>query len=724
MPKVHEERLILLKAKAIRILALPVLCLVSMAAAGKVTLESLLSEMTDSDANTYLPSHRYTARLWSSHDRLTKDPGADGWFANGDASKFVREENHEGRREQVLVDAKGPGAITRFWVTVARTDGTGILRIYIDGKLAVADGVLKLLSGGALCAAPLSDSVSHESPYLNRGHNLYLPIPYAKSCKVTYESATLHTGQKSPDGKIRKESFYYNVETRTYAEGTEVEPFSLDVLRRYKAAVDAANWKLARRLNGADKAPDEILTFDGPIPPGGSVTRAIERANGGAIRRLAMAAASGKVPQALRSTVLEMSFDGERTVWVPVGEFFGCGYTYEPFSCWFTACTGAGRMESRWTMPFEKTCTVTVHNFGNKPVTLSLTAIEVGDYRWDPARSLHFGACWHEYANAPSRKGEKKQQYDYDYAELEGEGLFVGTSLALWQPETKWWGEGDEKVFVDGETTPSFIGTGTEDYYGYAWCRPQPFDHPFLAQPLGIGQGRPIAQDLPRRNAVNVRTRALDAIPFTKSIRFHMEMWHWLEDISLDFAPLACWYMRPGGKANHGANPAAVGRRVRVDVPIATAKLPETATLFADFEDGYADWKVTGTAFGPGPAHGTLADQNPVSGYSGRKLVNTFFECDNTKGTLTSPEFVIEKPFVNFLVGGGNYKGQTCVNLVVGEETVRTATGKNSEHLEWTCWDVGDLVGKKARIVIVDDRTGHFGHINADCFYFDIAPRK
>ena len=691
---------------------------------GKVTLKSLLEEMTDPDANTYLPSPRYTTRLWSSYDRNTTTPDKPGWFANGDASHFVRTETADGRSEEVLLDTKGPGAITRFWVTVARTDGKGTLRIYIDGQLAVEDEVLKLVSGGALCAAPLSDSVSHESPYLNRGHNLYLPIPYAKSCKVTYESPTLYVKQPRPGGKPpAKEAFYYNVETRTYAEGTDVESFSLDVLRREKATVDATNWKLERRLNGADKVPTETLTFDGAIPPGESVSRTVTRADGGAIRRLAMAVASGKKPQALRSVVLDISFDGERTVWVPVGEFFGCGYTYEAFSGWFTSCTGAGRMESRWTMPFEKTCTVTVHNFGNVPVPLSMTALEVGRYAWDPMRSLHFGACWHEYADAPSRKNG--MQYDFDYAELEGEGLFVGTTFAVWQPATKWWGEGDEKVFVDGETTPSYVGTGSEDYYGYAWGRPQPFDHPFIAQPLGIGQGRPLNADFPRRNAVNVRNRALDAIPFTKSIKFHMEMWHWLEDIKLDFAPLACWYMRPGGKINHGPDPEAVRRPVRVDEPPRLAELPATAVLFADFEDGtYGEWKKTGEAFGPGPARGILPDQNPVSGYSGSYLVNTYYRKDDTKGTLTSPAFPVEKPFISFLVGGGNYTGQTCVNLVIDGKVVRTATGKNSEHLDWTTWDVSEFKGKTAAIVIVDDRTGHFGHINADCFYFDDAARK
>ena len=75
-------------------------------AADKVTLRFLLAEMTDPDANTYLPVPRYTTCLWSSHDRRTTTPGADGWFANDDHSKFIRSETVGGRTEDVMLDVE------------------------------------------------------------------------------------------------------------------------------------------------------------------------------------------------------------------------------------------------------------------------------------------------------------------------------------------------------------------------------------------------------------------------------------------------------------------------------------------------------------------------------------------------------------------------------------------------------------------------------------------
>jgi len=142
--------------------------------------------------------------------------------------------------------------------------------------------------------------------------------------------------------------------------------------------------------------------------------------------------------------------------------------------------------------------------------------------------------------------------------------------------------------------------------------------------------------------------------------------------------------------------------------------------LVADFEgDTYGDWKVEGEAFGPGPAEGTLPGQMHVSGYQGRRLVNSFYRGDGTTGRLTSPPLRIERRYLNFLIGGGKHPGQTCINLLVEGKIVRTATGPNdrpggSERLDWHTWDLADLQGQTAVLEIVDRHTGGWGHINID----------
>jgi uncharacterized protein (DUF608 family) len=151
---------------------------------------------------------------------------------------------------------------------------------------------------------------------------------------------------------------------------------------------------------------------------------------------------------------------------------------------------------------------------------------------------------------------------------------------------------------------------------------------------------------------------------------------------------------------------------------------PERApVVFADFEgDDYGGWTVEGDAFGRAPARGTLPDQSPVDGFAGRGLVNSFLGGDAAVGKLRSPAFTIDRPWIAFLVGGGAHEGKTCVNLIVDGNVVRTATGRNRERLEPHNWDVKDLLGREARIEIVDAESGGWGHINVDQIEFRDTP--
>ncbi|MHC4326041.1 MAG: hypothetical protein ACYSUX_17365 [Planctomycetota bacterium] len=154
-----------------------------------------------------------------------------------------------------------------------------------------------------------------------------------------------------------------------------------------------------------------------------------------------------------------------------------------------------------------------------------------------------------------------------------------------------------------------------------------------------------------------------------------------------------------------------------------TACVGQGDILIADFEkDGYGSWQVEGNAFGQKPANGTLENQQEVSGFRGKGLVNTYLGGDEATGTITSPEFKIQRKFINFLIGGGDSR-RTRIELLIGDQVERTASGRESEALDWENWDVSEYIGKTAQIRIVDRSRGGWGHILIDHIYQGNARR-
>lgn len=146
--------------------------------------------------------------------------------------------------------------------------------------------------------------------------------------------------------------------------------------------------------------------------------------------------------------------------------------------------------------------------------------------------------------------------------------------------------------------------------------------------------------------------------------------------------------------------------------------------IIADFEGpDYGDWVVQGNAFGVAPAQGTLPNQNPVSGFEGKGLVNSFVGGDGATGMLRSPVFTVDRPYLNVLVGGGAHAGQTCLNLYLNGEHQASLRGRDNEQLEWRTLDLTGVQRMTAAIEIVDNATGGWGHINVDHIELSDTPR-
>lgn len=491
-----------------------------------LTFQSLLDEMIDREASARFPSPAYTCRQASSYDRASVSPDDPAsWQANNDRSFFIRSEENDGREEWVMLSAEGPGCIVRFWATSGNP--IGHIRVYLDGAdKPVIDAPAKTLVGGnALVGPPLSKVRA-------RGMNLYLPIPYAKSCKITYDRPNFHKSRNNDD------LLYYQINYRTYEKGAKVESFS-------KRGFAAAKQRIARLqkqlLEPADAVPtDTEILSAAPFKLLAGTSRVLEIDGPKAIRKISVRIEADDLEQASRTTVVSAKFDGVQTIWCPSGDFFGSGVGVNPYKGWWRTVAKDGTMTCYWVMPFEKSAEMTITNLGKKSVVIT-SEFEVTPWEWDD-RCMHFHTTWRqEYPIDTSR------HHDWNYVTIDGQGVYMGDSLVLNNPSPVWWGEGDEKIYFDGQKFPSHFGTGTEDYYGYAWCTPEFFESPFHAQPRAEGPGN-------KGHVTNTRVRLLDGIPFKKDFRFDMEVWHW-RPCTIAYAATTHWYGRPGAKANYGPMP-------------------------------------------------------------------------------------------------------------------------------------------------------------------------
>ena len=371
-------------------------------------------------------------------------------------------------------------------------------------------------------------------------------LPDITTYMVVSTSQTSFYGNSSVIAEpISGEAFYYNINYRTYENETVITSFTKEDLRSYSSEIKLVQECIVNYdCRNADSLEFQRME-DRVVAPNQSVEIVISGSK--AIRQILLKAEAKDINQALRSTVLEMEFDGHRTVWCPIGDFYGSGYKISPYQTRYTKVDKDGTMSCLWIMPFADTGIVRIKNYGIQDVSVDKFQIEYSGYTWND-RSMYFGAGWREDNRIATRKGgknvghEETDRFDVNYVELTGRGVLVGNGVTLFNTTDAWWGEGDEKIFIDGEKFPSHFGTGSEDFYGYAWSNPNNFDHPFIAQPDGRGAMQP-------GYVVNLRYRSLDAIPFSNSLKFDMEIWHQAGTV-LNHAPVSYWYMFPSGKSN------------------------------------------------------------------------------------------------------------------------------------------------------------------------------
>lgn len=495
--------------------------LVSVALAGAqpaLTYVDLAKRLTDLERLATLPAPGEKTAQWSSYDRVSRYDAATGkyvaWDANGDGSGYIR---RDGDRI-VMAEMEGPGCLWRIWSAAPKE---GHVRIYLDGATEPAVD-LPFVGYFDRQNAPFTRPALVHTVAM--GWNNYTPIPYQKSCKIVADQGW---GE------------YYHFVYSTYPPGTQVPTFRRELSAEENAALDEANSRLSQcgprdtRQGYARSGSDGLLGAHG-----GATTDHLD--GPGAITmiraKLDLPVSPGD-RDPLREIVLQIKWDGESqpSVWSPLGDFFGTAPGANAFRSLPCGLTDDGWFYANWFMPFAKSAEVTVRNEGKVDRRLNLE-IYREELKGDAATLARFHAKWHRDAFLPA---EPERRIDWPLLKTEGAGRFVGVMLHVWNPRGGWWGEGDEKFFVDGEKFPSTFGTGSEDYFGYAWSSGQLFQHAYHNQ---------THNDHNSKGHISVnRWQIADQVPFQQSFEGCIEKYYPNQRPTL-YAATAYWYLAPGGK--------------------------------------------------------------------------------------------------------------------------------------------------------------------------------
>ena len=497
----------------------------SWAAESRLTYIDLVNRLTDLEYLATVPAPGEQCAQWSSYDRASRYEAGKyvAWDANGDGDGFIRKEGDK----FVFAEMQGPGVIWRIWSAAPKA---GHVRIYLDGA---AEPAIDLPFVGYFDRknAPFTRPALVHT--VARGWNNYVPIPYQKSCKIVADAGW---GQ------------YFQFTYGTFPAGTTVPTFKRELTSEESAALDRANERLANSgPSGAQRATGDKLTSKIVSAAAGKSATVAKLKGPRAITCLRVKMelpASPEDRDLLRELVLRIKWDGEQgwSVWSPLGDFFGTAPGMNVYSSCPAGVGKDGWWYCNWYMPFGKSAEIELLNEGKAKRNVSF---EISDSPLQrPIAQLgRFHAKWHRDAFLPS---EKERAIDWPFLKTEGRGRFAGVMLHICNPRGSWWGEGDEKFFVDGEKFPSTFGTGSEDYFGYAWCDPTLFQNAFHNQTHNDGNNK-------GHVSVN-RWQIADAVPFQRGFEGDIEKYYPNKRPTL-YAAVAYWYLAPGGRDPYPAIP-------------------------------------------------------------------------------------------------------------------------------------------------------------------------
>jgi hypothetical protein len=501
-----------------------------------VTMNDLLDEMADLKRLTILPRNDYKTVQFSSYDRRSTTPFDTLWFANEDGfggepipgfEKVLVGPDSSGTGEYLICDIQNPGVIQRLWTAAI----TGKIRFYIDDlKTPLYEGDASEFFWNPLeKLAGINDSAKYGET-IRQFDATYLPIPFASRCRIEWI------------GNI-KEPHFYHVGVRIYNKGVKIEPFSAENFGKYVQKLENVNSILA---NPDSLNPSENFDFklSNSEADANTTKELFNLIGSGAIEYFTVKLKAQNLENALRQTVLNITFDDAKVpqVQAPIGDFFGAAPGLNPFQSLPFSVLADSSLICRFVMPYKNSALIKIENHSSEKIIVS-TAVKTVPYQWEEGKSMYFMARWKISPGLTARNYDSGI-VDITYMQAIGSGRLVGAAAYLYNPCNgptswgNWWGEGDEKIYVDSDTFPSFFGTGSEDYFNYSWSSPKIFSYPYCGQPRNDGPNN-------RGYVSNFRWHITDDIRFSEKLGFYMELRH--HDIvpEFDYARIVYLYALP-----------------------------------------------------------------------------------------------------------------------------------------------------------------------------------
>lgn len=425
---------------------------------------------------------------------------------DGDHGFFLAVEDKAGGVEATLADIKGAGAITWMW----SANPVGKVLVFIDDNetAALEMPFRTMLTGEFLpCKYPFASVTAN-------GYNLSFPIIHKQHLKVVLRA------------KDRQElaGLYYQIAWNALDGTSQIHTFNAcEVAGTAPLLRSLASLFTATQSPTPQTARPVTVHLDLPVGAGRPF---METQTNGILQYLEITAPSKK---ALSDLWIEAYWDGsvKPAVICPLSMFVGVSSECENTRS-FSSVLSESVISTRWHMPFGPSSRMLLRNEGNVALKVQVTTLMVSQDDTSSLLRLYANYSKHKYLDL-------RQPNVLTLVEVPGCGRIVQCTIRVDSNSDKWWGEGDHIIWLDQMADPAWRGTGTEDYFGFAWCSNELFEHPFRAQTRADRSRRN------RRIASMHRTHLLDTLPFRRWAKFEMEAWGMGEGL-MDYETSIIWY--------------------------------------------------------------------------------------------------------------------------------------------------------------------------------------